>query len=153
MSTAKYNKECTDSHRPALLQNFPGNMAPQGRIHPIKNHAWLLEEHVVPHQFHAWLGIPILVPIPGTSIGSGILILLLILEILVGFFFRISLLKNPQIGIPILKFGIPKFLFRMKSVHLILYQKTIAISFPAKITSTHSNCITSRCDVGRTQNK
>ena len=74
------------------------------------------------------------VPISGTPIGSGILIPFLIPEIPVRFFFWFPLLKNKQIWIPIPKFEIQKKI-RRKSVHLILYQKTIAISFPTKITS------------------
>jgi hypothetical protein len=49
-----------------------------------------------------------LVPISGTPIGSRILIPFLIPKIPVGNFFRIPLLKNREIGIPISKFGIPK---------------------------------------------
>jgi hypothetical protein len=63
------------------------------------------------------------------------------------------LLKSHQIGILIWKFGILIFFLRWNSGHLILYQKTIAISFPTKITSTCSTCKMSRCDVGGTQNK
>jgi hypothetical protein len=49
-----------------------------------------------------------LVPISGTPIKNGILILFLIPTILVGFFFPIPLLKNQEIGILIPKIGIPK---------------------------------------------
>jgi hypothetical protein len=77
-----------------------------------------------------------LVPISGTPIGSGILILFSVPNILVGFFFRMWLLKSHQIEIPVPKFRIPEFCSHRNSVYLMLYQKTIAISFPAKITST-----------------
>jgi hypothetical protein len=56
-------------------------------------------------------------------------------------------LKNQQIGIPIQKFRILKKMLCKNSVHLILYQKTIAITFPVKITmvaaistSTQNGC-------------
>ena len=49
-----------------------------------------------------------LVPISGTPIGSGIPIPFSIPKISVGIFFRIPLLKNQEIGIPIPKFRIPK---------------------------------------------
>ncbi len=66
--------------------------------------------------------------------------------------FWILLLKSHQIRILIPKFGIPNFLLHRNSVHLILYQKTTGISFPHKITSTHSTCKTSRCDFGGQSN-
>jgi hypothetical protein len=68
------------------------------------------------------------------------------------FIFRIPLLKSHQIGITILKFRIPEFCSCRNSVHLILYQKTIAISFPTKITSTGSTCKMSRCHFGGQNN-
>jgi hypothetical protein len=49
-----------------------------------------------------------LVPISGAPIGSGIPIPFLIPKIPVGNLSRIPLLKNQEIGIPILKFGIQK---------------------------------------------
>jgi hypothetical protein len=67
------------------------------------------------------------------------------------FLFRILLLKSNRIEIPIPKIGIPIFL-RRNSLHLMLYQKTIAISFPTKITSTCSTCKTNRCDFGGQRN-
>jgi hypothetical protein len=66
--------------------------------------------------------------------------------------FRNLLLKSHQIRILIPKFGIPEFCSHRNSVHLILYQKTIAISFLAKNTSTYSTCKTSRCHFGGQNN-
>ncbi len=102
------------------------------------------------HDFCDGLGweFQFLVPISGTPIGSGIPILFPIPDIPVRFFFWILLLKIHQIGIPIPKFDFPNFGLHRNSIHLILNQKTIAISFPAKITSTCSTCKTSRCHFG-----
>ncbi len=69
-------------------------------------------------------------------------------------FFRYTLLKSHQVGIPISKFGILKFLLCRNSVHLILYQKTIAL--PALLVKQVDVMLVglnmSRCDVGRQNN-
>ncbi len=104
------------------------------------------------------LEIPILVPISGTPIGSGILIPFQILGILVRFFFWIPLLKSHQTRVPICKIWNSINFSCRNSVHLILYiyqgqhQKTLAVSFPAKITSTCFTWKTSRCNFGRQYN-
>jgi hypothetical protein len=99
-----------------------------------------------------------LVLISGTPIGSGIPILFQILGIPVGFFFRIPLLKTHQIWILICKIWNSVIFSRTNQVHLISYvyqgqcQKTPAIPFPAKITSTSFTWKTSRCNFSRQNN-
>ncbi len=61
-------------------------------------------------------------------------------------FFWIPLLKNWQIGISILKFGIPKKNWRRNSVHLISYQingchHTYIYSMPVAAIPTSSQCL------------
>ncbi len=91
-----------------------------------------------------------LVPISGTPIGSRILIPFLIPDIPVRIFLNSAVEKSSNRNSDF-EIRNSKILLRRNSVHLILYQKTIAISFPAKITSTCSTCKTSRCNFG-TQN-
>jgi hypothetical protein len=61
-----------------------------------------------------------LVPISGTPIISGILILYSIPKILVGFFLKFRCLESQKIGIPILIFGIPVISLHRNSVRLII---------------------------------
>ncbi len=48
-------------------------------------------------------------------------------------FFWIPLLKSHQIGIPIPKYGIPNFVLRRNSIHLILLETLIAIAQPVDL--------------------
>jgi hypothetical protein len=78
-----------------------------------------------------------LVPISGTPIGSRILIPFLNPKIPVGFFFRIPLLKNQEIRIPIPKFRIPPPKKRRNSIHLITRAMSIVIGQPVGLTMSN----------------
>ncbi len=78
-----------------------------------------------------------MVSISGTPIGSGILIPFSIPKIPVGIFFQIPLFKNREIGIPILKFGIPKNNKRRNSIHLISCVMSIVIGQQVGLTMSN----------------
>jgi hypothetical protein len=78
-----------------------------------------------------------LVPISGTPIGGGIPIPFLIPKIPVGFFFRILLLKNQEIRIPIPKFGILKKKKRRNLIPLISHAMSIVIGQPVGLTMSN----------------
>ncbi len=53
------------------------------------------------------------------------------------FFFRIPLLKNQEIEIPIPKFGIQKKIKRMNLIHLISHEMSIMIGQPAGLAMSN----------------